>query len=90
MAGRSTEKSLDFRGSGLRLLRTLRPQRPWIVAALLLGMASVVLAVIGPKILGHATDLIFAGVRDPSRGIDFGHVGRVLLYAGIANPIRLQ
>jgi ATP-binding cassette subfamily B multidrug efflux pump len=81
MAGRSVEKSLDFRGSGLRLLRTLRPQQPLIVAALVLGLFSVVLAVIGPKILGHATDLIFAGVLNPSQGIDFDHVGRVLMYA---------
>src|SRR5438477_642295 len=57
-----TERSLDFRGSGLRLLRTLRPERGMIAAALLTGVASVALAVIGPRILGHATDLIFAGV----------------------------
>ena len=62
MAGRSVEKSLDFRGSSLRLLRTLRPQRPLIIGTLALGAGSVVLAVLGPKILGRATDLIFAGV----------------------------
>ena len=60
--GMPTERSLDFRGSGLRLLRTLRPERGMIAAALLSGVASVALAVIGPRILGHATDLIFAGV----------------------------
>ena len=59
--GMPTERSLDFRGSGLRLLRTLRPERGMIAAALLSGVASVALAVIGPRILGHATDLIFAG-----------------------------
>jgi ATP-binding cassette subfamily B multidrug efflux pump len=62
MAGRSVERALDFKGSGLRLLRMLRPQRPLIVGALLLGTSSVVLSVIGPKVLGHATDLIFTGV----------------------------
>jgi len=62
MAGRSVEKSLDFRGSSRRLLRTLRPQRPLIIATLLLAAASVTLSVIGPKILGHATNLIFSGV----------------------------
>jgi ATP-binding cassette, subfamily B, multidrug efflux pump len=81
MAGRSVEKSLDFTGSGRRLLRTLRPQRPLIAAVLLLAVASVVLAVIGPKLLGQATDVIFAGVLDPTRGIDFGRVGAVLLWA---------
>jgi ATP-binding cassette, subfamily B, multidrug efflux pump len=60
--GRSVERSLDFRGSGLRLLRTLRPQRWLIVGALVPGTVSVVLMVIGPKILGRATDLVFSGV----------------------------
>ena len=45
--GMPTERSLDFRGSGLRLLRTLRPERGMIAAALLSGVASVALAVIG-------------------------------------------
>jgi ATP-binding cassette subfamily B protein len=58
----STEKSLDFRGSSGRLLRTLRPERPLAVLALALGVASVTLSVLGPRILGQATDLIFSGV----------------------------
>ncbi len=62
MGGMSTEKPLDFRGSGRRLLRTVRPERPLIVASLLLTAASVGLSVLGPRILGQATDLIFAGV----------------------------
>jgi ATP-binding cassette subfamily B protein len=62
MGGMPTEKSLDFRGSSRRLLRTLRPERPLIVVTLLLAVASVTLTVLGPRILGHATDLIFSGV----------------------------
>ena len=62
MAGRPVEKSLDFRGSGLRLLHTLRPERLLLVAVLALGALSVGLTVLGPKILGRATDYIFAGV----------------------------
>ncbi|WP_308206939.1 ABC transporter ATP-binding protein [Actinoallomurus rhizosphaericola] len=62
MAGQSTEKSLNFRGSSRRLLRMLRPERPLIVATLLLAAASVTTSVVGPRILGHATDLVFAGV----------------------------
>jgi len=62
MAGRPVEKSLDFRGSGLRLLRTLRPERLLLAAVLALGALSVGLTVLGPKILGRATDYIFAGV----------------------------
>jgi ATP-binding cassette subfamily B multidrug efflux pump len=62
MAGRSTEKSLDFGGSSRRLLGMLRPERPLIVITLLLAVASVTTTVLGPRILGQATDLIFAGV----------------------------
>ncbi|MCW2524361.1 MAG: multidrug transporter ATP-binding protein, partial [Frankiales bacterium] len=62
MAGRSTEKSLNFRGSSRRLLRMLAPERPLIVLALLFAVLSVGLSVSGPRILGHATDLIFGGV----------------------------
>ncbi|MGH6657675.1 MAG: ABC transporter ATP-binding protein [Actinocrinis sp.] len=62
MGGRSTEKSLNFKGSGLRLLRTMRPERGLILVGLALGIGSVGLSVTGPKVLGHATDLIFSGV----------------------------
>ncbi|WP_297544342.1 ABC transporter ATP-binding protein [Amycolatopsis sp.] len=61
MGGMSTEKALDLRGSGKRLLGQLRPQRMLVFGILVLGIISVVLTVLGPKILGHATDLIFAG-----------------------------
>jgi len=62
MGGMSAEKSLNFRGSSRRLLRMLGPQRPLMVAVLAFGVGSVALSVLGPKILGHATDLIFTGV----------------------------
>ncbi|WP_435854901.1 ABC transporter ATP-binding protein [Streptomyces triculaminicus] len=62
MGGQPTEKSMDFRGSGGRLLSLLRPERTVIAVALFLGVASVALSVVGPKVLGHATDLIFSGV----------------------------
>lgn len=61
-AGRSMEKSLDFTGSSRRLLRMLRPERPLIIITLFLAVASVATTVLGPRILGKATDLIFAGV----------------------------
>lgn len=62
MGGQPTEKSMDFAGSSKRLLQLLRPQRALVVVAVVLGVASVALSVLGPKILGRATDLIFAGV----------------------------
>jgi len=62
MGGMSTEKSLDFRGSSRRLLATLAPQRLLVTASLLLAAASVGLSVLGPRLLGDATNLIFSGV----------------------------
>ncbi|WP_269855578.1 ABC transporter ATP-binding protein [Streptomyces sp. RPT161] len=62
MGAQPAEKSMDFKGSSKRLLGMLRPERGIIVFALVLGVCSVGLSVLGPKILGKATDLIFAGV----------------------------
>ena len=114
MGGMSTEKSLDFRGSSRRLLRTLAPQRLLVAVSLALAAVSVTLSVLGPKLLGDATNLIFAGILSRQipagvtqsqmvtqlrhegkgtqadlfstlhitagqHGIDFDHVGQVLL-----------
>ncbi|MFC3382492.1 ABC transporter ATP-binding protein [Couchioplanes azureus] len=63
MAGQMpAEKLQDFKGSSKRLLGLLRPQRALAALVLLCGVAGVTLSVIGPRILGHATDVVFAGV----------------------------
>lgn len=62
MLGGPVERSMDFKGSGRRVLRRLRPERAVLYAVLAMGMASVTLSVLGPRYLGRATDLIFAGV----------------------------
>ena len=61
MAG-GGEKAANFTVSLRRLIRQLRPQRVAIVAAIVLGTISVALGVVGPKILGRATDLMLAGI----------------------------
>ena len=62
MGGMSTEKSLDFRGSSRRLLGTLAPHRLLVITSLVLATVSVTLSVLGPWLLGDATNLIFSGV----------------------------
>ncbi|MFI7546610.1 ABC transporter ATP-binding protein [Actinoplanes sp. NPDC049599] len=63
MAGQMpTEKLQDFKGSSKRLLRMLHPQRVLVGVVLLLGITSVTLSVIAPRLLGHATDIIFDGI----------------------------
>jgi ATP-binding cassette subfamily B protein len=62
MGGMSTEKPLNFRGSSRRLLRMLGPQRPRIAAGVALAIVSVTFSVLGPRLLGEVTNLIFSGV----------------------------
>jgi ATP-binding cassette, subfamily B, fatty acid transporter len=57
-----TERSRDFKGSAIRLVKRLTPQRGPTAAVLLLGVGGIAIGVIGPRILGHATDLLFNGV----------------------------
>ena len=56
------QKSMDFGPSAKRLVGRLAPQRLKVAVVLLLAVASVALSVVGPRILGHATDLIFEGL----------------------------
>ncbi|MDN5768314.1 MAG: ABC transporter ATP-binding protein/permease [Humibacillus sp.] len=60
--GQPGEKSLDFGPSAKRLIGRLRPDRVKVIIVLVFAVVSVVLSSIGPKVLGRATDLIFAGV----------------------------
>ncbi|MEU6760785.1 ABC transporter ATP-binding protein [Streptomyces sp. NPDC046685] len=109
------QRSMDFKGSGKRLLGQLAQDRAKLWGMVGAVVASVGCAVVGPKILGEATDLVFAGIvgREmpegltkqqaldgmraegrggmadmlsgtdftPGRGIDFGAVGAVAVWA---------
>jgi ATP-binding cassette subfamily B protein len=78
-AGVPLEKSMDFGASTRRLLRRIGPERPKLVLVLFLAVVSVSLVVLGPKVLGHATDIIVQGLG--GGGIDFGALHRTLLLA---------
>ncbi|MCE0762871.1 ABC transporter ATP-binding protein/permease [Pseudonocardia kujensis] len=60
--GQPTEKAATFGPSAKRLIGRLAPERLGVLVVVLLGVISVALNVVGPRILGHATDVIFAGV----------------------------
>ncbi len=60
--GMPVEKSMHFKASSARLLRRMRPMRVSLIIAITLTIVSVVLSTLGPRILGHATDLVFAGL----------------------------
>ncbi|BBZ40848.1 ABC transporter ATP-binding protein [Mycobacterium conspicuum] len=46
----------------LRLIRRLGPQRRLVAAVMTLGITGTAIGVVVPRILGHATDLLFNGV----------------------------
>lgn len=73
------ERSRDLRNSTLRILSWMRPDwlKLWVVG--FLAVASVVLSVLGPKILGNATNEIIRGIQSPT-GIDFDALHRTLLF----------
>ncbi len=56
------EKAMNFGPSARRLLGELRPERLWLMLVLMLAVVSVTFSVIGPRLLGEGTNLIFAGV----------------------------
>ncbi|MFB6806878.1 ABC transporter ATP-binding protein [Streptomyces sp. NPDC056387] len=56
------ERSLDFKGSGKRLLGQIAHDRVKLWGMVVAVVGSVACSVVGPKILGRATDLVFAGI----------------------------
>ena len=57
-----TARPRDFWGSAARLVKRLAPQRRLSIAIIALGITGTATGVIVPRILGHATDLLFNGV----------------------------
>jgi ATP-binding cassette subfamily B protein len=55
-------RSRDFWGSAIRLVKRLAPQRKPAIAVITLGITGTAIGVVVPRILGHATDLLFNGV----------------------------
>ncbi|MCW2757383.1 MAG: multidrug transporter ATP-binding protein [Nocardioidaceae bacterium] len=56
------QKAMTFGPSARRLLGRLRPERGKAVSVVGLGVVSVGLMSLGPRVLGHATDLVFSGL----------------------------
>jgi ATP-binding cassette subfamily B multidrug efflux pump len=61
MGAAPPQKSKDFKGSGKRVLRRLAPERPALILVVLATMSSVGLALNGPRVLGDATNIVYAG-----------------------------
>lgn len=72
-------KAADFGTSARRLAGLMKPERVTFAAVVGLGVLGVSFTVLGPKILGDATDIIFNGLTGD--GIDFGSLAGVLSFA---------
>jgi ATP-binding cassette, subfamily B, multidrug efflux pump len=59
---RPVEKSISFGPSLRRLLGQLAPERMILLGSIVLAVTGIAMSVLGPKILGWATDVIFTGV----------------------------
>ena len=87
-AGMPIERSQNLGISLRRLLGLLRPERVGFAAVVVLTLVSVALSVLGPKVLGHGTDIIVSGLTRGGPGaIDLDALHRTLLlvaglYAG--------
>jgi len=77
---RVQEKSLNFVPSLRRLLGELRPERWVLLGAVALTVVGIGMSVLGPRILGQATDIIVAGFTN-GRRLDFAALRNTLLLA---------
>lgn len=77
------EKAKNFKGTMKKLMAYISRYIPAIVATLLCAVAACVFSIVGPKILGNATTLLFEGVVGQvtgTGGIDFAAIAQILLF----------
>ena len=81
------EKAHDFKGTFKRLVQYLGKYNLLILVVLIIAAGSTVFAILGPKILGQATTLLFEGVvaqiSGQGSGIDFQAVSAILIRVAI-------
>jgi ATP-binding cassette subfamily B protein len=78
--GMPVEKSENFSATAKRLIRLMAGEKYLVILVMFLAVVSVGLVVLGPRILGHATDILFDGLtkRDGQTGVNFTSLHRTL------------
>ena len=81
---RGGEKAKDLKGTLRNLVSYMRPYRWSIVVVFFFAIASTIFTVIGPKILGNATTILFKGIvakvtHVEGAAIDFGSIGHIVI-----------
>src|SRR5690606_8547614 len=77
------ERAKDFKGTFKQLLRYLRPHMGALALVSLLACASTVFGIVSPRVMGHATTIIFEGFMErvqgvPGGGVDFAAIRRTV------------
>ena len=83
VVGMPVEKSENFALTARRLMGLMAGERTLVAIILLLAFVSVALVVSGPRVLGHATDILFNGLtkRNGETEVNFGALHRTLFFA---------
>ena len=79
-AGMPTEKSRDAGAAPRRLREIIGPEQRWIILSRFLTVVSVACVVVGPRLLGEATDIIVSGALQGD--IDSGRLADQLILVG--------
>ena len=80
----ANNKAKNFGGTVKRLLGFFAPYKKQLVAVLVFALLGTLFLIIGPKVLGEATNTIFAGVasaaegNEAGAGIDFIRLSKIL------------
>jgi ATP-binding cassette, subfamily B, multidrug efflux pump len=85
--GMPVQKAKNFRGTLIRLLGYLKPQKYLLLVVLVAAVISTIFNIVGPKILGLATTKLFEGMILKMRGVpgaavDFAYIAQILLLLG--------
>jgi ATP-binding cassette, subfamily B, multidrug efflux pump len=78
------EKPKSFKKTARTFLSYLKPYRVSLIVVFIFAIASTVFSILGPKLLGNATTVLFTGVMDkimnkPGAAIDFASIGYITL-----------
>lgn len=95
--GMPKEKSKDFKGSMIRILKQLRPWRALFIISLILAMTSVIFSLIAPNKLSDLTNEITNGIKinkevleEIGKNVSSGEEVKPLMYNGVEISVEDQ
>lgn len=78
------EKAKDFKGTTRKLLDYLRPYWLILITVLIFSIGSTIFSIVGPKLLGRATNKLVEGIiakvsQVAGGGIDFDYISKMMI-----------